>query len=1506
MRVLWRQVVSAWMVVAVVLGILLIPSTASAATGTNTPTSTEASGDGLAQQGEALGHTGRLAVTEASGPVGVVYSIGVDADQTTTGGLTAPPGFAVTGAGAVRTATGELPGNGPGVVLRAPKPSGAISGGNVGGDGHTPVPFEDLGVTCSVYHHSTSGRVACIDITSGVTTTYTLSAGWQTTQYTNPAVVGNRLYYSATNGTNVRVFCFDASTLAGCGSINVWSGLSYYVATGAAAPVSDPVLAADGRLWLIRHDGNLASCNTALTSCSTAVGDPWGLAAMNVAAPSGVVGFAPNEMSFGMGMFAGTTVGARTYFTYVAGDLDNSAFGLPIWALVCVDPVAGACGVSLIGGQAIDGSLSNWTNQAKPFAVDNLVCVVVGTGRPATDTNSLHCVNNSTGAVAVPSAAFNSWFTAAATSPSQWFAGSTRVGNKIIWPVTSPVGSGLTDKWACWDDGANTPCANFGTGGVLSTGRTGLQQYGAAAGDNCLYSLGDLGVELIIGIDGSRLCAPPKDVLPIVRPAASYCRTGSSTITGWDAVDVWNLPAGSKTTITMKNSSGVGVFTADLTANAAGRATADISSIPFAGATTSLTVNMSITTSDDSDWGTALEPRVSVTWVGGPVEFCRPAAVAAECPPNPAIGAETAFTATANPVFSTSGNWSNNANTNIPLDISDVCSSDMSVTKVADIAAWNPGDTITYTLHATNLGPDTAVKPTLDDTASDGLTLQNVAVAATAGMAAPRCAIVTPGAAAPAGWTRGTLHCDAEDMAMNDAFDLTVTAVVDATWGAQLANDTVGNYVEVSSDPVIPDTDDTNNSDDTFDPTGPDVCDPAYEGCAVTPRYEADVKVTKNVTNTAPVQPGEHVGWTIDVSNLGPDPALDVVLTDRAGLGIASLVTATADNGGTCTITALTFDCDLGTIDVNETVRVTIDSVAVADAIELNGVSILWNYAKATSSTIDPVPTNNIDDIGVDPTNPGKPTDTECVADPDAPGCYEGRANIGTAVADVKVTKVADTTVPVQPGGQVDWTVTVENLGPDLAKNVVLTDRVGSGIAVIDSATADTGADCTIDGLVFSCAVGDLAIGDKVVVKVVTHAVDDAATLGAQGALWNYAKADSTTFDPVLENNDDDAGADPNDPGKPTDPVCVADPKAPECYEGRDDVPVAVADVKVTKVADTTVPVQPGGQVDWTVTVENLGPDLAKNVVLTDRVGSGIAVIDSATADTGADCTIDGLVFSCAVGDLAIGDKVVVKVVTHAVDDAATLGAQGALWNYAKADSTTFDPVLENNDDDAGADPNDPGKPTDPVCVADPKAPECYEGRDDVPVAVADVKVTKVATNTGPVRAGSEVGWTVTVENLGPDAAIDVIAEDTPDEWLTITGVKKISGPGECAVTGGVARCEIEELPAGAILTARVTSSVKKDVASGENVENGWAATSRTPDPNPDNNHDTDSVPISPPPTAITPQLTQTITRAPSTGTVTARTGMGTMWLVGAGSVLIGVGFVVLVMLRARREANEA
>ena len=60
----------------------------------------------------------------------------------------------------------------------------------------------------------------------------------------------------------------------------------------------------------------------------------------------------------------------------------------------------------------------------------------------------------------------------------------------------------------------------------------------------------------------------------------------------------------------------------------------------------------------------------------------------------------------------------------------------------------------------------------------------------------------------------------------------------------------------------------------------------------------------------------------------------------------------------------------------------------------------------------------------------------------------------------------------------------------------------------------------------------------------------------------------------------------------------------------------------------------------------------------------------------------------------------------------------------------------------------------------------------------------------------------------------------------------------------------------------------------------------------------------------VTPNLTQTITRTPTSGSVTAsvpaRTGMGTMWLAGAGSVLVGAGFVVLVMLRARREANEA
>jgi uncharacterized repeat protein (TIGR01451 family) len=110
--------------------------------------------------------------------------------------------------------------------------------------------------------------------------------------------------------------------------------------------------------------------------------------------------------------------------------------------------------------------------------------------------------------------------------------------------------------------------------------------------------------------------------------------------------------------------------------------------------------------------------------------------------------------------------------------------------------------------------------------------------------------------------------------------------------------------------------------------------------------------------------------------------------------------------------------------------------------------------------------------------------------------------------ADLSVTK--DGPASVGLGDTITYTLTVENLGPDAAVNVVLTDDLPAGVTFV-SATAP----CTEAGGVVTCDLGDLASGGSALIEIVVTAPD------VPGTLSNTAAVASDTLDPDETNNSD-------------------------------------------------------------------------------------------------------------------------------------------------------------------------------------------------------------------------------------------------------------------------------------------------------------------------------------------------------------------------------------------------
>jgi len=238
--------------------------------------------------------------------------------------------------------------------------------------------------------------------------------------------------------------------------------------------------------------------------------------------------------------------------------------------------------------------------------------------------------------------------------------------------------------------------------------------------------------------------------------------------------------------------------------------------------------------------------------------------------------------------------------------------SDLEITKTVDKPTPNVGDEITFTLTATNNGPDDAPGVVVTDMLPSGYTFVS---------ANPSEGTYDSGTGI---WTIG-------DLADGDSETLEITATVNAT----------GDYTNVatiSGDYSDPDPD---NNEDTEE---------------VTPQ-QADLAITKTVDDATP-NVGDDVTFTITVTNNGPDEATGVQITDELPAGL----TYVSDNSGgdydnTSGVWTVGTIANAGTATLEITATVTEAALPSAD-----------NIATITDSDqYDPDETNNTDNQEVTP-----------------------------------------------------------------------------------------------------------------------------------------------------------------------------------------------------------------------------------------------------------------------------------------------------------------------------------------------------------------------------------------------------------------------------------------------------------------------------------------------------------------------------------------------------------
>ncbi len=273
--------------------------------------------------------------------------------------------------------------------------------------------------------------------------------------------------------------------------------------------------------------------------------------------------------------------------------------------------------------------------------------------------------------------------------------------------------------------------------------------------------------------------------------------------------------------------------------------------------------------------------------------------------------------------------------------------------------------------------------------------------------------------------------------------------------------------------------------------------------------------------------------------------------------------------------------------------------------------------------------------------------------------------------------------------------------------------------------------------------------------------------------------------------------------------------------------------IHVSKSADNAT-VNAGEEIGFTVTVSNTGAGEAKGVTLTDALPGGNAgdpvhwVIDGTTGDF-ASFTISGLDGS---QQLTLAGQPITMAA----------GASLTVHVTAATDSTS----CAQYDNTASVSTSNDGSDSDDASTT---------------VLCPDVKVVKTADDES-VSAGEDIGFTITVSNIGDGDAADVTLTDTlPSDSGLSWSIDGGTGAADCDISAGVLTCDFGTMASGASKSVHISSPT-----SGEScgtIENtASVSASNEPESVLGNNEDSDSTDV------ICPDVT--VLKTADNGTISA------------------------------------
>jgi len=386
------------------------------------------------------------------------------------------------------------------------------------------------------------------------------------------------------------------------------------------------------------------------------------------------------------------------------------------------------------------------------------------------------------------------------------------------------------------------------------------------------------------------------------------------------------------------------------------------------------------------------------------------------------------------------------------------------------------------------------------------------------------------------------------------------------------------------------------------------------------------------------------------------------------------------------------------------------------------------------------------------------------------------------SATDLRITK-SDAPDPVYAGQDLTYTLNVTNGGPNTAYAVTATDVLPAGVTLLNTTPA-----CTNVAGTLTCPLGDMLPGATATIAIQVKV--------PSGYLGNAPSATISNTATVAAGNQSDTIPGNNSATATT-------------------TVQSSADLAVTKVCQPNGPAQAGTSGYCDIHVDNLGPSDAINATLTDVLTSATPFsVTSVTVTPSGTCapTTSGptTTFSttCNLGTEPAGSRSTIRITVTAADVAQ-------VNDVSTVSSSTPDPQNPNN------------RATGTISFT----------------GAADLAIDK----TGPssVTAGTQMQYSIAVQNNGPSTARSVVVTDTIPQGTSFVSVSTSQGSCTFGQPGARdLRCNLGDMTSAATATITVVIFVAPDVPPGTILVNDSAVSSSTDDPNNANNRDSVSTTV--------------------------------------------------------------